>query len=217
MKKCSKCLSLKAISEFHNQSASKDGHFPWCKDCVRQKNKEYYLNPENKVKAILQSSIWQREHKKEANIKNRRWRANHPEYSNPWSKAHPEYYRSYQREWSKKPSVVISDRIRSSMGHSLRGNKNSQSWQKLTGYTTEELINHLSKRFKPGMSWDNIGKWHIDHIIPIAVFNFETPDDVDFKKCWALKNLRPLWASENMSKGARIKKPFQPSLLIASR
>ncbi len=65
------------------------------------------------------------------------------------------------------------------------------------------------------MSWENYGTvWEIDHKIPIAAFNFERPEDIDFKKCWELKNLRPLEIYKNRSKQARIDKPFQPSLTI---
>ncbi|HPG52320.1 MAG TPA: hypothetical protein PLL11_17220 [Spirochaetota bacterium] len=64
------------------------------------------------------------------------------------------------------------------------------------------------------MTWENISKWHIDHIIPVSAFNFNSPDDIDFKRCFALNNLRPLWAVENIKKGWRINKPFQPSLLL---
>jgi hypothetical protein len=74
---------------------------------------------------------------------------------------------------------------------------------------------HLEKQFLPGMSWENMGEWHIDHKIPIAAFNFEKPEDIDFKRCWALKNLQPLWKSENCIKGAKIDKPFQPSLNLS--
>jgi hypothetical protein len=65
------------------------------------------------------------------------------------------------------------------------------------------------------MSWDNYGKWHIDHKIPVTAFNFERVDDVDFKRCWSLKNLQPLWALDNIVKGNKVEAPFQPSLSIS--
>jgi hypothetical protein len=97
-----------------------------------------------------------------------------------------------------------------------RGSKAGRHWEGLVGYTVDDVKTHLERRFSPGMTWENQGScWHIDHKIPVAAFNFETPDDIDFKRCWSLKNLRPLWATENMSKGARLDRPFQPSLQIA--
>lgn len=53
------------------------------------------------------------------------------------------------------------------------------------------------------MTWDNFGDWHIDHILPLSSFNYSTPDEPDFKSAWALTNLRPIWAKENLEKGAK--------------
>lgn len=61
----------------------------------------------------------------------------------------------------------------------------------------------LEAKFKPGMSWGNHGEWHIDHKRPIASYDFSSADDPAFKECWSLENLQPLWAKENLSKGAR--------------
>ena len=51
------------------------------------------------------------------------------------------------------------------------------------------------------MGWHNMGEWHIDHIVPVSSFTITSADDADFKACWALTNLRPMWADENRSKG----------------
>jgi len=66
-------------------------------------------------------------------------------------------------------------------------------------------MKHLESLFLPGMNWENYGfyGWHIDHIIPVVKFRFETVDDPDFKKCWSLTNLQPLWAKDNYKKGGR--------------
>lgn len=53
------------------------------------------------------------------------------------------------------------------------------------------------------MSWDNYGEWHIDHKIPDCKFNYISVNDKEFQKCWALKNLQPLWAIENLRKGSK--------------
>jgi 5-methylcytosine-specific restriction endonuclease McrA len=65
------------------------------------------------------------------------------------------------------------------------------------------------------MTWKNYGKeWQIDHIIPISAFNFTSFKHIDFKKCWSLRNLRPLWSQENNSKSNKLDKSFQPSFLF---
>jgi len=68
------------------------------------------------------------------------------------------------------------------------------------GCSTEDLKLHLEKQFKHGMSWDNRGEWHIDHIIPLSSAN--TEEDV-FKLCH-YTNLQPLWAKENLQKSNKI-------------
>jgi hypothetical protein len=90
------------------------------------------------------------------------------------------------------------------MRKSLNGLKGGKSWELLTDYTLEDLISHLEVKFVEGMSWDNYGEWHIDHIIPINFFNITSVECEDFKKCWSLDNLQPLWGDENISKGTKI-------------
>jgi hypothetical protein len=92
----------------------------------------------------------------------------------------------------------------------------NRKWWDVLGYNIDVLRLHLEKHFKDGMTWENYGEWHIDHVIPVSVFNFQTIDDIDFKKCWSLSNLRPLWAKDNLKKSASLEKPFQPSLAINS-
>lgn len=73
----------------------------------------------------------------------------------------------------------------------------------LLGYTVDELKSHIEKQFKDGMTWDNYGDWHIDHRLPLASFEYTSPDCQAFKAAWAITNLQPLWAKDNMSKGAK--------------
>ena len=74
--------------------------------------------------------------------------------------------------------------------------------QELLGCNFETARKHIESLFKPGMSWDNYGKWHMDHIIPCASFDLRCP--VQQLACCYYKNLQPLWAFDNMSKGSQI-------------
>jgi hypothetical protein len=104
--------------------------------------------------------------------------------------------------------------------HSLKnGNgKNGYHWETLVPYNLNDLIKRLKKTLPKGYRWNDYinGKTdlQIDHKIPVLVHNFKSHTNTDFQRCWALKNLRLLPAFENMSKGAKLKKPFQPSLLL---
>jgi len=66
----------------------------------------------------------------------------------------------------------------------------------LLEYSAIELKEHIESLFLDGMSWDNYGEWHIDHIKMVSDFNEDTPVDI----VNSLNNLRPLWAKDNCSR-----------------
>jgi hypothetical protein len=89
----------------------------------------------------------------------------------------------------------------------------------LFGYSLDNLKIHLESKFESWMNWSNWGKynisswddndsttwkWNIDHIIPQSSLKYKTINDENFKKCWALDNLRPLSAKENLIKSNKI-------------
>lgn len=67
-----------------------------------------------------------------------------------------------------------------------------------------QLRQHIERQFVDGMTWDafNQGDIHIDHIIPKAAFDLS--DFEQWRKCWCMSNLRPLWAKDNVSKGEEL-------------
>ena len=87
----------------------------------------------------------------------------------------------------------------------------------MVNFNLKKLKAHLEKQFLPGMDWSNHGihGWHIDHIIPVSAFNFSSPEEPSFKECWSLKNLRPLWAKDNLLKGKKIINDFQIPLPLS--
>lgn len=82
------------------------------------------------------------------------------------------------------------------------GNRRSARTLDLVGCSIVELRRHLEQRFKPGMSWANYGKWHVDHIRPCA--SFDLADPIQQHECFHFSNLQPLWAQENHMKSKRI-------------
>ena len=103
--------------------------------------------------------------------------------------------------WFKCPTKKLNLRIGNGIRQSLRrGSKNRQHWGALVGYDVDQLRRHLERQFCDGMTWNNFGAWHIDHIRPLASFEFQTPKDPEFLDAWALTNLRPLWKADNLQK-----------------
>ncbi len=62
-------------------------------------------------------------------------------------------------------------------------------------------MSHIESMFEPGMSWDNWGEWHIDHIRPLASFDLENAERL--AEACHYTNLRPLWKVDNLRKGAK--------------
>ena len=72
----------------------------------------------------------------------------------------------------------------------------------LIGYTTEEFIINMASKFRDGMSWNNWGEWHIDHIKPRRKFTTK-----QIKECFNPDNLQPLWKHDNLKKGSKWEDP----------
>ena len=120
-----------------------------------------------------------------------------------------------QRHYRKKrleQGAKLCDAMKAGIYLALKGKKNGRKWESLVGYTLEDLMQHLEKQFQPGMTWENYGEWHLDHIQPRAAHFYTDSTDPDFQRCWALENLQPLWAKDNKEKSAKIIQPFQPTL-----
>ena len=91
--------------------------------------------------------------------------------------------------------------LRTRLGAAIRGKGKSGSTRKLLGCSIPELKAHLEKQFTPGMSWENYGAWHVDHIVPCCSFDLTCAEEQ--RRCFHFTNLQPLWADANFKKGGR--------------
>lgn len=112
---------------------------------------------------------------------------------------------SYANNLDYRLTHVLRARLR----HALRGVAKASSAKRLVGCTISELRAHLEQQFKDGMTWENYGDWHIDHIKPCAAFNLTDPKQQ--RECFHYTNLQPLWAVDNFRKGASYE-PSQPKI-----
>jgi hypothetical protein len=154
-------------------------------------------------------------HKNKKNEYHKEWRKDKnielKEYHTNWRGENKEHVNKYKRDYERKrraedPKYRLGVRTRTAVWQMLKErniNKSNKTFV-LLGYTIEELMVHLEKQFTEGMTWDNYGEWHVDHKIPMASFNFETTEDREFKLCWCLDNLQPLWGPDNLSKGTKL-------------
>ena len=141
-------------------------------------------------------------------------------YQKEWRQNRIEEYRVWNRErmkkWYKENSKVIYqkrregtyEKLAASIRTRIRGviklGYKSAGTEELLGITVKGLKTYLENRFQSGMNWDNYGfyGWHIDHIKPLSRFNLKIPEEQ--KEAFNYTNLQPLWAKENMHKGAKM-------------
>jgi hypothetical protein len=113
-------------------------------------------------------------------------------------------YEKYRK--STDPIYKLISNFRTAIYIVLKENKLDKysNYFNMVGYSALDLKEHLEKRFIDGMTWENYGEWHIDHIKPISSFVFESVDDKEFKECWSLNNLQPMWGVENIKKSNKL-------------
>lgn len=118
----------------------------------------------------------------------------------------PDRFRGYDAKRYADPKGNIDRRVNASIRSSLRkrGLRKTSSKVLITGWTIDQLMGHLEELFEDGMGWHNTDQWHIDHIIPLTSVKYESEDDPAFRMVWALGNLAPLWAKDNLEKLARL-------------
>lgn len=116
-------------------------------------------------------------------------------------------YRRARRVTDQKYRLGIA--LRGRLTRAIRGGYKSGSAVRDLGCTISELEAHLERQFQPGMTWGNWGRaqrekrtWHIDHIKPLSSFDLADAEQV--RVACHYENLRPLWADENLRKGARL-------------
>lgn len=189
-KRCSTCKGWFPIQFFYKKKREWDGLDCACKKCNAITQLKYYAN--NK-KAILART-------------------------KKWELAHPESLRARAKRSMAKILSTAKGRLRyrisNSMGAALRGNKAGRHWEDLVPYNLDQLYRRLRRTLPKGYVWQDYldGKLHVDHKIPVSVFNFEKPEDDDFQRCFALKNLQLLPVRENIIKSNKLDRHFQPSL-----
>jgi len=148
------------------------------------------------------------------------------QYHKEWSEKNRDHLNEYHRDWrdenrdkwretkrnyertrkANDPLYKLISNFRTAIYQVLKENnveKNGHYFEILK-YEPQDLIVHLEKLFNEGMNWDNYGKWHVDHILPISSFNINEIGDDEFMKCWSLNNLQPMWGEENLIKSNKI-------------
>lgn len=196
-----------------NKEKIKENGKKWREDNPEKKKEQtinwYLENPEYNKKWLEQNPEYNKErYANNINSEKQRkkdWAADNvekiKEYTKKYVNPNPEKRRENKRKWNqlhhKKYPHIKS--WRSVLSNCLRrmGKNKSGNTIDLLGYSAIELKKHIASLFTDGMSWDNYGEWHIDHIKMVCEFDKNTPMNV----VNALSNLRPLWSTTRKING----------------
>ena len=179
-------------------------HYQDNKTEIAIKRREYYK--ENKERIAKRHSEYYKANKAKIRARALIYRIENPEAVTKgklaYSKANKDKITRYIVDvYRKRPQNKIAHNLRGRINRALKGQTKSDTTSTLIGCSMVELKAYLQARFLEGMSWNNYGKWHIDHIKPCASFDLSDPNQQ--AQCFYYTNLQPLWAKDNLSKGAR--------------
>jgi hypothetical protein len=171
-KVCTRCDTEKPVSEFGPMVTAADGRKPHCKQCHAGIQLEYVDVNREEVNA--------------------RYRANNAKHT----------ARNRKRR-VEDPAFRIRCNLSGRVSSALKtaGTRKSENTKELVGCSIEDLKAHLESKFTEGMTWENYGEWHMDHIKPCVTFNLVEVEEQ--RKCFNWTNLQPLWALDNIRKSSR--------------
>ena len=205
-KVCTKCNEEKEFGEFNKNKDGKFGVTSVCKSCKRA------YREENKEAISVQKRTHYEQNKDVVLEKNREY---YNENKETISVQHHEYYNenkekliqngvNYRRiRLAEDPLFRLIHNMRTRVNHAIKANsgEKAEKTMELLGCSVQHVRDHLESQFTEGMTWETQGEWHVDHIRPCASFDLEDPEEQ--KKCFHWTNLQPLWALDNLRKGAK--------------
>jgi len=219
-KLCGKCKESKSLCEFTKDKNRKDGLFVYCKECKKKVSKEEYLknkkrifdyqknyykeNTEKILDRVKKDYLSKKETK--LNYQKKYYEDNLEKklnYSKIYRQKNKEKRRKYENERKKTdPIYKLKHLVRNRITKFISQKKISKKIRtfEIVGCEPEKLKIFLEQKFVEGMTWENQGKWHIDHIIPLS--SAKTEEEL-YNLCH-YTNLQPMWAIENIKKGSKI-------------
>lgn len=193
-KKCPKCQEVKLGEHFYayRRKGREETLSSYCKKCnyTDVKTKRAKLPKKKKASKYTPEERLARDRFHKA-----QWKKNNPE------KAKESARKRMKRKAAADPAFRIKQRVRARIWEMLKQSKSKRTMD-YVGCSLTDLKLHLETQFSSGMSWDNYGQWHIDHITPLA--SFDLTDEAQQNVAFHYTNLQPLWAKDNLQKSAKL-------------
>ena len=183
---CRACNEVKDFAEYYVDKSRSYGHKYVCKQCTRDdKDLKEYRKKYHRRTWATKGRVRQKEYL----IKRR---------------AEDPAFRLYKN---------VRARVRQSLKEFGEHKKNKVKTNKeyynkyfsVLDYSPEDLVEHIERQWIEGWDWNNYGEvWVVDHIYPHSKLPYDSIEHPNYKKAWALRNLRPLSKEDNSSKGAKV-------------
>lgn len=178
------------------------------KERIKAKNNEYYWS--NRESVLSRQKKYQAENAQKYRDKARAWEKAHPDKvkANKKRRHKTEKFKAWRKQYKANRFATdinfkLLERYRKRLWDAVKGNNKSDKTINLLGCDIEFFKAYIESKFVDGMTWENYGiRWHIDHIKPCAAFNLSI--DNEQKLCFHYTNLQPLFAEDNLSKGAKL-------------
>jgi hypothetical protein len=227
---CTYCNKNLPLSNFNKCSRVKDGRKAQCRECslfehreynkrnkdiIKNKNINYYHN--NREERNKKGLVYYHSHRKERIAYGRKYLEEHRqqkhEYNVRYAKiANQRMKLRRQTDVVYRLTIYARNKIYKSLKRAKCLTNKTERTLDILGCTPSFLWKHLESKFQPGMTKENYGQWHVDHIIPIASFDLKDPKQL--KKCFHYTNLQPLWWQDNLEKGNKLDWVPKPTLQL---
>jgi hypothetical protein len=192
-KRCYSCMEILPFDKFGKNKKSIDGHMPSCKVCKSRIDKEYRDCDKNKQKLLDKKKEYYQK------IKGTERHRINQKKSNEKRDYKEEYRKMRNNEWRR-----AKDDLRKLVNSSFKKREWVQKDTKtelLLGADYFTVKGYIERQFLKGMTWENHGEWHLDHIIPL---DSAGKDKDILYRLFYYKNLSPIWWNDNLSKNDKI-------------
>lgn len=188
----------------------------------RDSHKEYYRercsqwSKNNRARVLARTKAWQSVNREKHLKQRKEWRLANiisERERNRGKKRTPEI-RAWERMNRKRKmesdsSFVMKERLRTRIRVAIRSQSGMKAKRtmELLGCSIESLRMLIESKFEPDMTWENWGPvWHIDHIIPCAIFDLTKESHQ--RVCFHFSNLQPLFVYDNLKKSDSVPEGF---------
>jgi len=179
-----------------------------------EKNRKYNRNDDNKKKISKNKKDYYLNNKEKIDIQMKEYGLINRDLKLEYNK---KYYTINKEKFIKQSSEYLKKRKKIDKSYKMKiqlqtcfrtsiSNKNikkNKSFDKYTGIAYADYITYFENNFPVEFAEITVkGKYHIDHIIPCAVYDFNNAEHI--KLCWQPENLRIIPAAENLSKNDKL-------------